>query len=174
MIKRNEKYNLEVTGEQLFIIMLLVGRSNGRVADKDAMYLNIKSMFKENFILNASDCLAVLHPLLPTIGLVDVMFDVKAAMDKIFHDPEEEARKKHKELAAKAKRLEEELGIVKVQLKSLKTGWIDWEGGNCPVPGSTIIGVKLRNGRTLTGMAEVFTWYHVGDSDIIAYRVGGE
>jgi hypothetical protein len=62
-----------------------------------------------------------------------------------------------------------------------KTPWIDWFGGECPVPKGTIVDVVFRDGDTARRVpagvaldkgfyAEV--WNHAGnDADIVAYRV---
>ena len=57
-------------------------------------------------------------------------------------------------------------------------GWIDWAGGECPVFGSTIVEIQLRNRDDDTGPAGSFDW-SVGvpgrripcASDIIKYRL---
>jgi hypothetical protein len=58
--------------------------------------------------------------------------------------------------------------------------WIDWHGGECPVPAGTRVEVRFRRGNTLKGPAEYWgspgsCWKHGGDSmaDIIAYRILG-
>lgn len=63
-------------------------------------------------------------------------------------------------------------------------GWIEWAGGECPVPAGTPIEVKLRNGSVYEGLAlqDLFTRAHqwrIGlehdpspcSIDIIAYRI---
>lgn len=56
-------------------------------------------------------------------------------------------------------------------------GWIDWEGGLCPVPMDTLIQVQLRyeaerNAGQPACKAWHWPWRHRDfDSDIIAYRV---
>ena len=51
-------------------------------------------------------------------------------------------------------------------------GWIEWNGGECPVAERCAVEVKLRGGSRDTGVAEVFYWPHSNESyDIIAYRV---
>lgn len=61
-----------------------------------------------------------------------------------------------------------------------KGGWIDWEGGECPVTDGTIIDTKYRNGDLLTnGECGTFGtktsrefWKHENHpSDIVAYRI---
>lgn len=57
-------------------------------------------------------------------------------------------------------------------------GWIEWSGGECPVPPTTDVDVQLRNGemtiREANGdsLAGDWNWDHDGgDGDIIRYRV---
>ncbi len=52
--------------------------------------------------------------------------------------------------------------------------WIEWKGGECPVPPDTMVDVISRNGETNVGRAE--TWWWPGGNtddawDIVAYRV---
>lgn len=55
--------------------------------------------------------------------------------------------------------------------------WIKWAGGECPVEGSVLVQVELRNGyRNDVTPADCFDWATIDDavlslSDIIAYRV---
>ena len=54
-------------------------------------------------------------------------------------------------------------------------GWIEWHGGECPVPAGTRVSVKFRNGVS-TGLSgdrvAEYGWVHYGDaSDIVAYRI---
>lgn len=58
--------------------------------------------------------------------------------------------------------------------------WIDWAGGECPVPPETIVEVKFRDGdetgpynARLWGVhGKLSNWDHAGeDYDIIAYRI---
>lgn len=71
--------------------------------------------------------------------------------------------------------------------------WIDWTGGECPVPADSLVQAKTRSGSTYEALAGVFSgflggggdwWSHtenrpkikyptenVRDDDIIAYRV---
>jgi hypothetical protein len=61
---------------------------------------------------------------------------------------------------------------------ALDGGWIEWGGGDCPVLGSTIVEIQLRNGDGDTDKAVKFDW-SVGipgrrmpcGSDIIKYRL---
>lgn len=51
-------------------------------------------------------------------------------------------------------------------------GWIQWNGGECPVSGKTIVEVKLEDGDHVTGSADCFEWNRDENMlDIIAYRV---
>lgn len=52
-------------------------------------------------------------------------------------------------------------------------GWTEWKGGKCPVPESTLVDVKFRNGCTsATNPAEEWDWQRDGGfADIVAYRV---
>jgi DNA-binding Xre family transcriptional regulator len=54
--------------------------------------------------------------------------------------------------------------------------WIEWQGGECPVVGE--VEIRLRNGDTLKGEAEPYTWEHNAtergswrDYEIVAYRL---
>lgn len=62
--------------------------------------------------------------------------------------------------------------------------WIDWPGGECPVPTGTLVDVKWRDGRIDDGIPakishdldsskrNVISWQHHGNShDIVAYRL---
>lgn len=50
--------------------------------------------------------------------------------------------------------------------------WIDWHGGECPVPLDTLVEVKYRNGTVRgPGRASGFEWDHIGSrGDIVSYR----
>lgn len=52
-------------------------------------------------------------------------------------------------------------------------GWIEWDGGECPVPEDTVIDVRLRNGEELLLQAALWCDWDHDDSaaDIIAYRI---
>lgn len=53
-------------------------------------------------------------------------------------------------------------------------GWIEWSGGECPVPPDTLVEVLFRNGETdyTVQDAATYCWDHVKcDQDIISYRV---
>ena len=50
--------------------------------------------------------------------------------------------------------------------------WIEWKGGECPVPADTVVNVRFRNGRESMSDACNWCWSHGGSSeDIVAYRV---
>lgn len=50
--------------------------------------------------------------------------------------------------------------------------WIEWNGGKCPVPGDTVVQVKLRDNLKGTNHACRYRWTRIGNyDDIIAYRV---
>jgi len=54
-------------------------------------------------------------------------------------------------------------------------GWIEWDGGECPLPGGSECGVKHRGGdvfdNTFAGSNLASDWSHTcADGDIIAYR----
>ncbi len=53
-----------------------------------------------------------------------------------------------------------------------KNGWIEWNGGNCPVDYKTTVEVKLQDGEHDTDLAGVYSWEHYhSNGDIVAYRV---
>lgn len=69
-------------------------------------------------------------------------------------------------------------------LAAKNEGWIDWPGGECPVPRGTLVDVKWRDGRIDDGIPakishdldsskrNAISWLHHGNShDIIAYRL---
>ena len=50
--------------------------------------------------------------------------------------------------------------------------WHDWEGGECPVPGSCIVEVEFRGGVIATHFASRNHWLHDDDVyDIVKFRV---
>lgn len=54
-------------------------------------------------------------------------------------------------------------------------GWIEWNGGKCPVPGDTVVQVKLRDNLKGTNHACRYRWTRICNyDDIIAYRVAQE
>lgn len=52
-------------------------------------------------------------------------------------------------------------------------GWIEWKGGECPVPKDWSVLVELNGGGTLGPQrAETFNWNHIFTlSNIVRYRV---
>ena len=69
-------------------------------------------------------------------------------------------------------------------LAAKNDGWIEWGGGECPVPTGTLVDVKWRDGRIDNGIPakishdldpskrNAISWRHHGNSyDIIAYRL---
>lgn len=56
-------------------------------------------------------------------------------------------------------------------------GWIQWDGGDCPVPSVIVVQTTLRNGGINPApghAAGIYRWDHRGNSaDIIAYRFAG-
>ena len=55
--------------------------------------------------------------------------------------------------------------------KKIYGPWIDWSGGECPVPPETIVKVELRcGGSELSGLAREYYWNHYDDDgDIVSY-----
>ena len=55
--------------------------------------------------------------------------------------------------------------------KKIYGPWIDWNGGECPVPPDTRVLVKLRSGSVLgPGRASIYRWVHLDShSDIVKY-----
>lgn len=54
------------------------------------------------------------------------------------------------------------------------TDWIEWKGGECPVPPDTLVGVQFRNGETNVAPAKMYWWPHQNRADIrdiVAYHV---
>ena len=53
--------------------------------------------------------------------------------------------------------------------------WIDWNGGECPVPPDMRVTVKFRDGDSQSGhpaYAYAYSWRHDGDgADIVEYRI---
>ena len=56
--------------------------------------------------------------------------------------------------------------------KKIYGPWIKWDGGECPVPPDTLVGVKLRcRSSELSSLAKRYYWHHNGDgADIVSYR----
>lgn len=56
-------------------------------------------------------------------------------------------------------------------LAAKNDGWIDWDGGECPVNGVVIVDYKMRDGCVHTEPAHILRWGHRGwTGDIVAYR----
>ena len=50
--------------------------------------------------------------------------------------------------------------------------WIEWSGGNCPVPANSRVDIKFRDGDIGLEQSANWDWSHRGyRSDIIAYRI---
>jgi hypothetical protein len=51
--------------------------------------------------------------------------------------------------------------------------WIEWEGGECPVPPNRVVDVKIRSGEIFYGPAFSYAWTHGGNGrrDIVAYKL---
>lgn len=64
-------------------------------------------------------------------------------------------------------------GQYEAALDAKNDGWIEWGGGECPVPRDTMVDVIFgRGGIMSTNIADRWRWNHSGtDSDIIAYRL---
>ena len=55
--------------------------------------------------------------------------------------------------------------------KKIYGPWIEWDGGECPVPHDQEVEVKFRYGGASEEIAADLYWSHVGDnSDIVEYR----
>lgn len=53
-----------------------------------------------------------------------------------------------------------------------KSKWIKWDGGDCPVPGNTIVDVKFKSGYKFRGYrACSWKWPGSGSGQIVAYKV---
>jgi hypothetical protein len=51
-------------------------------------------------------------------------------------------------------------------------GWIEWNGGECPVADDTAVAIMLRNGLSNNAPSCMFRWEHTrGGGDIVRYRV---
>lgn len=80
-------------------------------------------------------------------------------------------------------RLERRLAQTVSKPKQSDDGWIEWSGGDCPVPRETIVKVRYRDelgpepsGNTrdwfMADRADAWRWSHMGNQhDIVAYRV---
>jgi hypothetical protein len=69
-------------------------------------------------------------------------------------------------------KLEAELESLRQQVTvPADDGWTEWTGGECPVDGTTVVGVKFVDGYQNEYEACVLEWGHSNDhADIIAYR----
>lgn len=67
----------------------------------------------------------------------------------------------------------EEFDYIVAQTELDADGWIEWNGGGCPVGGNCEVSVRVRGeGGSARGKAKRWSWGHSGDgSDIIAYRL---
>ncbi len=52
------------------------------------------------------------------------------------------------------------------------TQWIEWLGGECPIPDGKLVELQFRNGDALVvAMAGAWQWWHSGKKhDVVAYR----
>lgn len=58
------------------------------------------------------------------------------------------------------------------ELQEQGDGWIEWRGGNCPVPVNSRVDIKFRDGDIGLAQSANWDWSHRGyRSDIIAYRI---
>lgn len=54
------------------------------------------------------------------------------------------------------------------------TDWIEWNGGECPVPEDTLVRVRFRSGNEDDCPADILWWGRTSGNlghDIIAYRI---
>lgn len=83
-------------------------------------------------------------------------------------DWKDEAQKHHAEIQ------NTEIGIPEPVKHPLvdEDGWIEWNGGECPVPADVLMEVKFKSGGSArTWDATMLRWAHTqGRSDIVAYR----
>lgn len=64
--------------------------------------------------------------------------------------------------------------VSRAMNKQCDEGWIEWDGGDCPVATDVRVDVKFRDGTDdLSGeSADTWGWDHsYGSQDIVAYRV---
>lgn len=53
--------------------------------------------------------------------------------------------------------------------------WIEWKGGECPVPSRTPVEVRFRSGGVFKDAASGWRWDHTGQGgDLVAYRIAQE
>jgi hypothetical protein len=57
-----------------------------------------------------------------------------------------------------------------------KDGWIEWHGGECPVPVGRLVDLRFRTGEEAYSIAaEVLSWGHrKRNGDIVAYRIASQ
>lgn len=61
---------------------------------------------------------------------------------------------------------------MRLQKQERGDGWIDWRGGECPVPANSRVDIKFRDGDIGLAQSANWDWSHLGyRSDIIAYRI---
>lgn len=60
------------------------------------------------------------------------------------------------------------------KMNDLNDGWIEWNGGECPVNGDTDVTVTLRNGYVGPSKASLLDWVTLGGGAIIKYRIHKE
>lgn len=54
-------------------------------------------------------------------------------------------------------------------------GWMDWEGGECPVSDFSAVDARFRDGLVVNErLACLWVWKHHDDDDIITYRLSRE
>lgn len=76
--------------------------------------------------------------------------------------------------AARLRVLADAANVTIAEPAPIDPTWVDWLGGECPVPSGIVVEVKLRNPSwaTQTRPAGVFDWDQQGwASDIVAYRI---
>ena len=65
--------------------------------------------------------------------------------------------------------------VVSEDTTATNGGWIEWGGGDCPVDGSVVVRVKLRDARIIDYIGSGLSWCHTGlCGDIVAYRIVSE
>jgi hypothetical protein len=60
------------------------------------------------------------------------------------------------------------------EIENADDGWIEWTGGECPLPDGTPNQVKFRDGDIsgIDSSPETWQWHHTGSqADIIAYKI---
>lgn len=65
-----------------------------------------------------------------------------------------------------------EIALPILEQQERGDGWIEWGGGNCPVPENSRVDIKFRDGDIGLEQGPNWDWSHLGyRSDIIAYRI---